>query len=255
MANLAKDLATNTARNLATDLAIGTPASILSDAGFWHRADLGLTFGVEPKILRQADMAGTFNIDVEQLTTDEQPVLFSSGGLNNQAYLSFDGVDDNLTFSGTNMKSTTEFYMAVVCRFPSTPVNVDRVLDIVNTGGVSVVTIRNISVVQFQAFVRNDISAIATATVAEVFSTDWHLAETWWDGSNVSASMDGGPVVSAALTGTVDFSNAPDGGYARVGAPPLDMAEGIFSFKNSVANGERTKLLAYFNKRYQQGWT
>ena len=71
--------------------------SDFSDLVVWLRADSGVTFDIPPKqVSAWADGSGNSN-DVAQAKKGYQPLRNGYGGINDKAYISFDGTDDYFT--------------------------------------------------------------------------------------------------------------------------------------------------------------
>ena len=228
-----------------------TPDEILSDPGFWHRADVAsIDVGVD---LWTDGIPTPFDIAVPQATDSEQPAQFLTGGDNNQADLSFDGVNDELERINFALKSFGAFYMAMVCRVVSTPSASDDLL--VVSAGLGEIRIRSTGT-NFTCQVDTPTDSPATPAVAAAHGLGtWRLVELYWSGTTVSIRQDGGTPATAGLTGTMNLTSP----FVTVGYmtsnSEVDVAEGIFSFVDCSTNGERAELIAYFNERYGESWT
>lgn len=252
MPNLGTDLALNTTRGNGIDVALGQPRSIMSNPGFWHRGDLGVTLATG--VSAWADQAATHGVDVIQATPTDQPAHFTSGGPNNQPYLDSDGVDDFLNDTVVNMTTTAECYKCAVFRFPTTPSANQEIVVLVGPGSTGVRITTDGTVVRCYVWTSAGVK-ILLVTAPMVIGT-WHLAEVYWDGATMSVRMDGGTATTGAIAGTLDFGAASYRvTYTGFGSADVDVAECVMSLANCNDNGERTELLAYFNKRYQQSWT
>lgn len=82
--------------------------SDFSDLVVWLRADSEVTFDIPTKrVSAWADGSGNSN-DVAQATKANQPLRNGYGGVNDKAYIEFDGTNDSFT-SGSNLPITTDF--------------------------------------------------------------------------------------------------------------------------------------------------
>ena len=69
--------------------------SDFSDLAVWLRADSGVTFNIPTKkVSAWADKSGQTN-NVSQVTSSKQPLRYGYGGVNDKAYIGFDGTNDN----------------------------------------------------------------------------------------------------------------------------------------------------------------
>ena len=74
--------------------------SDFSDLAVWLRADSGVTFDIPTKkVSAWADKSGQSN-NVSQGTSSKQPLRHGYGGINDKAYIGFDGTDDNFISNG-----------------------------------------------------------------------------------------------------------------------------------------------------------
>jgi len=71
-----------------------------SDLAVWLRADSGVTFDIPTKkVSAWADKSGQNN-NVSQVISSKQPLRHGYGGINDKAYIGFDGTDDDFTSNG-----------------------------------------------------------------------------------------------------------------------------------------------------------
>jgi len=76
--------------------------SDFSDLAVWLRADSGVTFDIPTKkVSAWADKSGQSN-NVSQGTSSKQPLRHGYGGINDKAYIGFDGTDDNFISNGVS---------------------------------------------------------------------------------------------------------------------------------------------------------
>ena len=79
-----------------------------SDLKVWLKADSGATFDIASKrVSAWADQSGNSS-NVAQATAANQPLRYGYDGINDKAYLDFDGTNDDFV-SGSNLPVTTDF--------------------------------------------------------------------------------------------------------------------------------------------------
>ena len=82
--------------------------SDFADLVVWLRADSGVTFDIPTKrVSSWADKSGQGS-DVAQTTAAKQPLRYGYGGINDKAYIGFDGTNDYF-ISSNNLPITTDF--------------------------------------------------------------------------------------------------------------------------------------------------
>ena len=106
--------------------------SDFADLAVWLRADSGVTFDIPTKrVSAWADGSGNSN-DVAQATKANQPLRNGYGGVNDKAYIEFDGTNDSFT-SGSNLPITTDFTIFEVSKINN---SADPIIGFTTTGGV-----------------------------------------------------------------------------------------------------------------------
>jgi len=76
--------------------------SDFANLAIWLRADSGVTFDIPTKkVSAWADKSGQNN-NVSQVTSSKQPLRHGYGGINDKAYIGFDGTDDNFISNGNS---------------------------------------------------------------------------------------------------------------------------------------------------------
>ncbi len=79
-----------------------------SDLKVWLKSDSGVTFDIASKrVSAWADQSGNSS-NVAQATAANQPLRYGYDGINDKAYLDFDGTNDDFV-SGSNLPITTDF--------------------------------------------------------------------------------------------------------------------------------------------------
>jgi len=79
-----------------------------SDLKVWLKSDSGVTFDIASKrVSAWADQSGNSS-NVAQATAANQPLRYGYDGINDKAYLDFDGTNDDFA-SGSNLPITTDF--------------------------------------------------------------------------------------------------------------------------------------------------
>jgi len=82
--------------------------SDFADLVVWLRADSGVTFDIPTKrVSAWADKSGQVS-DVAQTTAANKPLRYGYGGINDKAYIDFDGTNDSFV-SNNNLPITTDF--------------------------------------------------------------------------------------------------------------------------------------------------
>ena len=82
--------------------------SDFADLVVWLRADSGVTFDIPTKrVSAWADKSGQGS-DVEMIITANQPLRYGYGGINDKAYIEFDGTNDGL-LSSNNLPIKNDF--------------------------------------------------------------------------------------------------------------------------------------------------
>ena len=94
-----------------------------SDLKVWLKADSGATFDIASKrVSAWADQSGNSS-NVAQATAANQPLRYGYDGINDKAYLDFDGTNDTFV-SGSNLPVTTDFTIFEVSRIDKASDNV-----------------------------------------------------------------------------------------------------------------------------------
>ena len=94
-----------------------------SDLKVWLKADSGATFDIASKrVSAWADQSGNSS-NVAQATAANQPLRYGYDGINDKAYLDFDGTNDTFV-SGSNLPITTDFTIFEVSRIDKASDNV-----------------------------------------------------------------------------------------------------------------------------------
>jgi hypothetical protein len=94
-----------------------------SDLKVWLKADSGVTFDIASKRVSDwADQSGNSS-NVAQTTAANQPLRYGYDGINDKAYLDFDGTNDTFV-SGSNLPVTTDFTIFEVSRIDKASDNV-----------------------------------------------------------------------------------------------------------------------------------
>ena len=94
-----------------------------SDLKVWLKADSGATFDIATKrVSAWADQSGNSS-NVAQATAANQPLRYGYDGINDKAYLDFDGTNDAFV-SGSNLPVTTDFTIFEVSRIDKASDNV-----------------------------------------------------------------------------------------------------------------------------------
>jgi len=94
-----------------------------SDLKVWLKADSGATFDIATKrVSAWADQSGNSS-NVAQATAANQPLRYGYDGINDKAYLDFDGTNDTFV-SGSNLPVTTDFTIFEVSRIDKASDNV-----------------------------------------------------------------------------------------------------------------------------------
>lgn len=255
MPNLGTDLALDTSRVNGINVALGQPLSIMSDPVSWHRANSGVTESAG--VSAWTSIITRYGVTVLQSDTDLQPTSNASGGLGGQGYLHFDGTERLNTFPSNptiNRSTVSELYMYCVSRFNQVSVDpqVQTMGALEGGAGNSLAGFRD-WFGKYRGTVRNDVGTQVDLTDTNTYDLAWHLTELWWDGSTSYLRVDGGPTLSGAVTGNLNYT-ALQLSYAQ-GNAPIDVCEGLLSFVDCVANGERDRLVAYLNYQYGTDWS
>jgi hypothetical protein len=174
---------------------------------FWARADLGIT--IATGVSAWADLSGAGNNHV-QATTTKQPTFAATGGPRSRPCVTFDGVDDFLAVTFTQIQPITRCTVGI---FRAAFVAVDTLCD--GNGGANRGRISRTQNTTIQVNPGGMAGTLATTTSWHVYALIMNGASSSWRADNVQIAAGdasgnvnvGGSVQGAFGTGTGSWGN------------------------------------------------
>ena len=226
--------------------------SDFSDLVVWLRADSGVTFDIPTKqVSAWADGSGNSN-DVAQTTAANQPLRNGYGGINDKAYISFDGTNDYFT-SNAFSPITENFTIFEVSKINN---SADPIIGYSRTGGGKLWMGLNLG--KYYATVVDDGNEISLVTHTSVVTTgNNHIAILkknnkridleYYDSANSLSETDN----NAGFNHNLTFDNAP----FTVGNYETFFLEGNISevivYNRALSSSEIADVKGYLNLKYK----
>ena len=225
--------------------------SDFADLKVWLKSDSGATFDIASKrVSAWADQSGNSN-SVAQATAANQPLRYGYDGINDKAYLKFDGTNDSF-ISNNNSPITTEFTIFEVSK-------------ITNASGVvfgytkvdSKIKMGLNSSNQYAVHVSDDAGVEATTRTGSDNKDDAHIAILKKSGTRVTLEYYDASTshTSSDIQGAFDTADTFNGEKFTVGLHASHYLNGEFNeliiFNRALTDVEIADVKGYLNLKYK----
>ena len=225
--------------------------SDFADLKVWLKSDSGATFDIASKrVSAWSDQSGNSN-SVAQSTAANQPLRYGYDGINDKAYLKFDGTNDSF-ISNNNSPITTEFTIFEVSK-------------ITNASGVvfgytkvdSKIKMGLNSSNQYAVHVSDDAGVEATTRTGSDNKDDAHIAILKKSGTRVTLEYYDASTshTSSDIQGAFDTADTFNGEKFTVGLHASHYLNGEFNeliiFNRALTDVEIADVKGYLNLKYK----
>ena len=225
--------------------------SDFADLKVWLKSDSGATFDIASKrVSAWADQSGNSN-SVAQATAANQPLRYGYDGINDKAYLKFDGTNDSF-ITNNNSPITTEFTIFEVSK-------------ITNASGVvfgytkvdSKIKMGLNSSNQYAVHVSDDAGVEATTRTGSDNKDDAHIAILKKSGTRVTLEYYDASTshTSSDIQGAFDTADTFNGEKFTVGLHASHYLNGEFNeliiFNRALTDVEIADVKGYLNLKYK----
>ena len=227
--------------------------SDFADLVVWLRADSGVTFDIPTKrVSAWADKSGQ-GTDVAQTTVKNQPLRYGYGGINDKAYIGFDGTNDSFV-SSNNLPIRTDFTIFEVSKIQNQNGSVfyyqngNAIINLGTDGGgeLSVIVADEDSDVMTT---RTGIDSRGEAHIAVLLKHNKRIDLQYYDSSN-SVSFNS---INSSFDNSQTFNqNTFKSGYNLINTTNLggELNE-LIIFNRSLSNTEINNITGYLNLKYK----
>ena len=225
--------------------------SDFADLKVWLKSDSGATFDIASKrVSAWSDQSGNSN-SVAQSTAANQPLRYGYDGINDKAYLKFDGTNDSF-ISNNNSPITTDFTIFEVSKITNTSgvvfgyTNVDSKIKMgLNASD------------QYAVHVSDDAGVEATTRTGSDNKDDAHIAILKKSGTRVTLEYYDASTshTSSDIQGAFDTADTFNGEKFTVGLHASHYLNGEFNeliiFNRALTDVEIADVKGYLNLKYK----